>query len=51
MTLPLISTQLCVGTSAGSVMDYGPLPRLARRLLDLGGLSGKFTHTQASDAH
>ena len=48
MTLPLISAQLVVGTSAGSVMDHSPLPRLARRLLDLDGLSGKFTHTQAS---
>ncbi len=45
MTLPLISAQLGVGASAGSVMDCSPLPRLARRLLDLGGLSGKFTHT------
>jgi hypothetical protein len=47
MTLPLISAQLRVGASAGSVMDSGPLPRLARRLLDLDGLSGKFMHTQA----
>jgi|GEM_PF-6119291 hypothetical protein len=47
MNLPLISVQLVVGGSAGSVMDYSPLPRLARRLLDLDGLSGNFTHTQA----
>ena len=47
MTLPLISAQLVVGASAGSVMDYSPLPRLARRLLDLDGLNGKFIHTQA----
>jgi hypothetical protein len=45
MTLPLISAQPVVGTSAGSVMDSGPLPRLARRLLGLNGLSGKFTQT------
>jgi hypothetical protein len=49
MTLPLISPQLCVGTSAGSVVDSSPLLRLAQRLLDLGGLSGKCIHTQASE--
>jgi hypothetical protein len=49
MTLPLISVQLVVGASAGSVMDCSPLPRPARRLLDLNGLSGKFIHTQASE--
>jgi hypothetical protein len=37
---PLISAQLVVRGSAGSVMDSSPLPRLARRLLDLDGLSG-----------
>ena len=48
MNLPLVSAQLSVGASAGSVMDCSPLPRLARWLLDLDGLSGKFTYTQAS---
>jgi hypothetical protein len=38
--MPLISAQLVVGGYAGSVMDSSPLLRLARRLLDLGGLSG-----------
>ena len=40
MMPPLISAQLFVGGSAGSVMDVSPLLRLARRLLDLDGLSG-----------
>ncbi len=47
MTLPLNSVELVVGASAGSVMDYSPLPRLARRLLVVDGLSGKSTQTQA----
>jgi hypothetical protein len=42
MHLPLISAQLGVGASAGPVMDFSPLARLARHLLDLHGLSGKF---------
>ncbi len=47
MNLPLISVQLVVGASAGSVMDSRPLLRLARPLLDLDGLSGKFIHTDS----
>jgi hypothetical protein len=48
MNLPLISAQLIVGASAGSVMNSSPLPRFARRLLDLHGLSGKFIHTECA---
>jgi hypothetical protein len=48
MNLPLISAQLIVGASSGSVMDCSPLPRLARRLLALHGLCGRFIHTESA---
>jgi hypothetical protein len=37
---PLISAQLGVGSCAVSVVHFSALPRPARRLLDLDGLSG-----------
>jgi len=47
MDLPLISAQLVVSASAGSVMDSSPLLRLARRFLDLHGLSGKSIQSES----